>query len=84
MRAEGSLSAAVPVIGIIKAPLASEEEEVASQANGWPPSTTGVATFRRDYFNCIQAGLYADEAQEAYAHVETKAYTAGQRGPSDW
>ncbi len=43
-----------------------------------------MATFRRDYFNCIQTELYADEAQEAYAHVETKACTAGQRGPSDW
>ena len=84
MRAEGSLSAAVPVIGIIKAPLASEEEEAASQANGWPPSTTGVATFRRDYFNCIQTELYADEAQEAYAHVENRVCTAGQRGPSGW
>jgi hypothetical protein len=67
MRAEGSLNAVVPVIGIIKAPLASEEEEAASEANGWPPSTTGVGPFRRDYFNCRQTELYADEAQAAYA-----------------
>jgi len=67
MRAEGSLSAAVPIIGIIKAPLANEEEEAASQANGWPPSTTGVAPFRRDYFNCRQSELYADEALATYA-----------------
>jgi hypothetical protein len=67
MRAEGSLSAAVPIIGIIKAPLADQEEEAASQANGWPPSTTGVGPFRRHYFNCRQTELYADEALATYA-----------------
>ena len=45
----------------------NEEEEAASQANGWPPSTTGVAPFRRDYFNCRQSELYADEALATYA-----------------
>mmetsp|Transcript_21400 Transcript_21400/g.43768 ORF Transcript_21400/g.43768 Transcript_21400/m.43768 type:complete len:157 (-) Transcript_21400:262-732(-) len=66
MRAQGSLGAGVPVLGIVKAPLANEEEEAASQKNGWPPSTTGVAPFRRDYFNCRQSALYVDEALEAY------------------
>lgn len=67
MHADGSLSTAVPVIGIIKAPLANEEEEAASRKNGWPPSTTGVASFRRDYFNCRHTELYVDEAREVYA-----------------
>ena len=52
---------------LTQAPLANEEEEAASQANGWPPSTTGVAPFRRDYFNCRQTELYADEALATYA-----------------
>ena len=34
MRAEGSLSASVPVIGIVKAPLASEEEEAVTLTLG--------------------------------------------------
>ena len=56
-----------PNPNLTQAPLANEEEEAASQANGWPPSTTGVAPFRRDYFNCRQTELYADEALATYA-----------------
>ena len=55
------------ILTLTQAPLANEEEEAASQANGWPPSTTGVAPFRRDYFNCRQTELYADEALATYA-----------------
>ena len=57
----------MPVIGIVKGPLATEEEAAASLKNGWPPSTTGVAPFRRDYFKGVLTELFVDEAGEAYA-----------------
>jgi hypothetical protein len=66
MRASGSLGADVPVIGVCKTPLASEEDEAKSQQNGWPPSTTGIRPFLNDYFNCPQTALYADEGRETY------------------
>lgn len=55
----------MPLIGIVKAPLASEEEEIQSE-KGWPASTTGVVPFMRDYFNCKKTELYADETCAVY------------------
>lgn len=67
LREDGTLGSDVPVIGVIKSPLATTEDEERSQQNGWPPTTTGVVPFVQDYFNCAQSTLFCDESREVYA-----------------